>query len=90
MLQSRPDDFVIGTGESHSVQEMVALAFENVGLDWQRHVLIDSRYFRPTEVDELRADSAKARGRFGDGDWNANDFRVIVKSMVLEEADALR
>ncbi len=53
MQQPKPEDYVIATGEAHSVQEFVELAFNHAGLDWERHVEIDPRYFRPTEVDLL-------------------------------------
>lgn len=75
MLQgTHPDDYVVGTGESHSVREFVERSFEYLGLSWSKYVRTDERYFRPTEVQELRADSAKAsrdlnwkpRIRFGD------------------------
>jgi GDPmannose 4,6-dehydratase len=61
LQQDAPDDYVIGTGESHSVREFAEAAFTHVGLDWRDHVVIDERYLRPAEVDELRADASKAR-----------------------------
>lgn len=62
MLQlKKPDDFVIATGETHSVQEFVELAFSLVGLNWKKYVKIDPRYFRPTEVDALKGDYSKAK-----------------------------
>jgi GDPmannose 4,6-dehydratase len=61
LQQDEADDYVIGTGESHSVQEFVELAFAYAGLDWQDYVKIDPKYFRPTEVDSLRAAITKAR-----------------------------
>ena len=84
MLQhEQPDDFVIATGEMHSVREFVELAFSLVGLDWQRYVEIDPRYFRPTEVDELCGDASKARTVLG---WaSKTSFAEIVRSML--EAD---
>lgn len=67
MLQcEQPDDYVIATGEAHSVREFVTEAFRIVGLDWQRYVRIDHRYFRPTEVEHLLGDASKARERL---DW---------------------
>ena len=61
MLQKeRPDDYVLGTGESHTIREFVTEAFEYVGLDWRKHVFIDDRYKRPAEVDFLLADPKKA------------------------------
>jgi GDPmannose 4,6-dehydratase len=84
MLQhDQPDDFVIATGEMHSVREFVELAFASVGLDWQRYVEIDPRYFRPTEVDELCGDGSKARTALG---WEPKvRFGEIVTRML--EAD---
>src|SRR5690349_5180570 len=60
LQQDRPDDYVIGTGEAHSVREFVEIAFAHVGLDWRQYVEIDSSYFRPAEVHFLPADAAKA------------------------------
>jgi GDPmannose 4,6-dehydratase len=84
MLQlDEPDDFVIATGESHSVREFVELAFGQVGLDWQKHVEIDPAYFRPAEVDFLLGDATKAREKLG---WEpATSFPELVRIMV--EAD---
>jgi GDPmannose 4,6-dehydratase len=61
LQQDEPGDFVIGTGEGHTVREFLAEAFGYVGLDWNEYVEIDPRYFRPSEVDSLRADAAKAK-----------------------------
>jgi GDPmannose 4,6-dehydratase len=86
LQQSRPEDFVIGTGESHSVEEFVDEAFSYVGLDWREHVKIDPKYFRPTEVESLRADPDKARKRL---DWEPTiTFRDLVRLMV--DADMRR
>jgi GDPmannose 4,6-dehydratase len=60
LQQDAPDDYVIATGEMHTVRELVEEAFSLAGLDWQDHVRIDERYFRPTEVDELCGDASKA------------------------------
>jgi len=66
MIQNdKPEDIVIGTGKNHTVKEFVKEAFEYVGLDWEKYVEIDPRYFRPTEVDELNADSSKSKKIFG-------------------------
>ena len=66
MLQAdEPEDFVIATGETHSVREFAEAAFEHAGLDWEPHVEIDPRYFRPSEVDELLGDASKAADRLG-------------------------
>jgi len=81
MLQQRePIDFVIGTGETHTVREFVELAFSQVGLDWQRYVVTDPRLVRPAEVDLLIADPRKAREELG---WEPKvGFRELVKMMV--------
>lgn len=81
MLQNdKPEDFVIGTGEVHTVKEFVEEAFSYVGLDWEKYVKIDSRYFRPTEVKELIADSTKAREKL---EWHHKiKFKELVKIMM--------
>lgn len=62
MLQAdRPDDYVLATGTTYSVKDFVAMAFAHIGLDWERHVRLDSRYLRPTEVDNLVGDASKAQ-----------------------------
>src|SRR5215471_16988599 len=65
LQQSEPDDYVIATGEAHSVRELVELAFAAARLDWRHHVEVDQWYFRPTEVDALRGDSTRARRILG-------------------------
>ncbi len=65
LQQDKPDDYVIATGETHSVREFCEVAFAHVGLDWQKHVVVDPRYFRPTEVDLLLGDSTKAKTKLG-------------------------
>jgi GDPmannose 4,6-dehydratase len=85
LQQEQPDDYVVATGESHSVREFVELAFAEAGLDWTRHVEIDTRYFRPTEVDALRGDATKARRRLG---WVPRvGFKELVKMMVAHDLD---
>ncbi len=77
---NKPEDFVLGTGESHSVKEFVKEAFSYAGLDWEKYVKIDPRYFRPTEVEELIADSTKAKENLG---WQPKiRFKELVKIMV--------
>ena len=84
MQQNEPDDYVIGTGTSHSVREFVEVAFLYAGLgDWKQYVEIDPRYYRPTEVENLIADPRKAKVKLG---WEAKtNFNDLVKIMV--EAD---
>jgi GDPmannose 4,6-dehydratase len=88
MLQrDEPDDYVVGTGQSHSVREFVDAAFEYAGLDPEDHVVIDQKYFRPTEVDSLIADSSKARFHLG---WKPKTkFKDLVKIMVDADMKAL-
>jgi GDPmannose 4,6-dehydratase len=88
MLQAdAPDDYVIATGETHSVREFLELAFSHAGLDWQTHVEIDPRYFRPSEVDVLQGDSTKARERLG---WAPKvGFEELVTLMVDADVTAL-
>jgi GDPmannose 4,6-dehydratase len=83
MLQKdTPDDYVIATGEMHSVREFAAEVFSYLGLDWEKHVKVDPRYFRPAEVDELCGDSSKARAQLG---WRPN---ITFKELVRIMADA--
>jgi GDPmannose 4,6-dehydratase len=83
LQQPKPDDYVIATGESHSVRELLDLAFAEVGLDWKPYVEIDSRYLRPTEVDALRGDASKAREMLG---WRPRvSFADLVKMMVAHD-----
>jgi GDPmannose 4,6-dehydratase len=81
------DDFVIGTGADYSVEQFVSLAFSLAGLDWNDHVRIDQRYFRPSEVDALRADASKARDLLG---WQpTTSFEDLVREMVEAELEAV-
>jgi GDPmannose 4,6-dehydratase len=88
LQQDQPDDYVIATGESHSVRELVQTAFAEVGLDWQSYVEIDNRYMRPTEVDALHGDASRARSRLG---WTPRvGFRALVKMMVEHDLGLAR
>ncbi len=88
LQQDEPDDYVIATGESHSVREFLELAFEMLGLDWRRHVEIDPRYFRPTEVDYLLGDASKAREKLG---WRPRvSFEELVRMMVEHDLELAR
>ena len=80
LQQDEPDDYVIATGETHSVREFLELTFEHLDLQVEKHVEVDSRYFRPSEVDLLLGDAGKARERLG---WRAGtSFPELVKLMV--------
>ena len=88
MQQPEPDDYVLATGETHSVREFVELAFEYAGLDWKKHVEIDPRYFRPAEVDLLLGDAAKARTKLG---WQPKvTFKELVRMMVDADIELVR
>jgi GDPmannose 4,6-dehydratase len=88
LQQDAPDDYVIATGVSHSVQDLVQVAFAHAGLDWQEHVVLDPRFLRPAEVDHLIGTPAKARAALG---WEpAVDFAALVKMMVDEDLARLQ
>jgi GDPmannose 4,6-dehydratase len=80
LQQNRPDDYVIATGVSHSVRNLVEIAFSHAGLDWQKHVKIDPALLRPAEVDHLLGDPSKARAELG---WTPSiNFKQLVEMMV--------
>jgi GDPmannose 4,6-dehydratase len=86
LQQDRADDYVIATGVSHSVRELVEVAFARAGLDWQKHVRVDPALLRPAEVEHLLGDASKARAQLG---WTpAVNFRQLVEMMV--DADLAR
>jgi GDPmannose 4,6-dehydratase len=86
LQQQEPDDYVVATGESHSVQELVEIAFEHVGLEWKSYVRQDPKMLRPAEVDHLVGDAAKARKNLS---WKPDvDFKGLVTMMV--DADVRR
>ncbi len=91
LQQDEPDDYVVGTGETHSIQEMCAVAFDHVGLDWQEFVGKDPRFLRPAEVNLLIADNSKAKEKLG---WMPTvDFPGLIKMMVdsdLKQESAVR
>jgi GDPmannose 4,6-dehydratase len=85
LQQERPDDYVIATGETHTVQELVEVAFECAGLDWKKHVVQDPALVRPAEVDLLIGDASKARERLG---WRPRvGFRELVRRMVQADLE---
>jgi len=86
LQQDEPDDYVIATGVSHSVRQLIEIAFAHVGLDWQKHVRVDPALLRPAEVEHLRGDSSKARRALG---WSPHvSFEQLVEMMV--DADLAR
>lgn len=86
LQQDKPDDYVIATGETHSVREFVEEAFRLVGLDWKKYIKIDPRYFRPTEVELLKGDASKARRKLG---WKPKvTFKELVRIMVTADLAA--
>ncbi len=88
LQQPRPDDYVIATGEAHTVREFCQHAFAHVGLDWEKHVEVDPKFLRPTEVDVLLGDASKAKKQLG---WEATTkFADLVKLMVDADLELLR
>lgn len=87
LQQPAPGDYVVGTGETHSVRELVDVAFAHVGLEWERHVAIDERFIRPAEVETLQADPSKARRVLG---WTPKvSFEELVRMMVDADLERL-
>ncbi len=87
LQQDAPDDYVVGTGEMHSVREFVEIAFDHVGLDWQEYVVVDPKFYRPAEVDQLLANPTKAREKLG---WVPKvTFEELVREMVDKDLDGL-
>jgi GDPmannose 4,6-dehydratase len=88
MQADEPEDFVIATGETHSVREFLDEAFGLLDIDWQKHVDIDPRYYRPTEVDLLLGDASKAREKLG---WEPKvSFKELVRLMVEHDMEMAR
>ena len=85
LQQEKPDDFVIATGETHSVREFAEKVFAKLGLDYNKHVMVDQRYFRPTEVDVLLGDSAKAKKILG---WQPKiSFENLIDMMIAADLE---
>jgi GDPmannose 4,6-dehydratase len=89
MLQrDEPDDFVVATGQTHSVRELCEIAFSRAGLDWQEHVVVDERFMRPAEVDLLVGDASRARAELG---WEPTvSFPELVAMMVDADLELVR
>src|SRR5262249_18847565 len=88
LQQSEPHDFVVGTGVANSVGELVRIAFQSAGLDWESFVKTDSRFMRPAEVDHLLADATQARQKLG---WRPKmSFREMIHMMVEHDLHRLK
>jgi GDPmannose 4,6-dehydratase len=88
LQQDEPDDYVVGTGRTHSVRELCELAFDYVGLDWRDHVVANPRFLRPADVDFLVADATKARTKLG---WEPTvTFEELIQMMVDADLEALK
>lgn len=88
LQQEKPDDYVLATGETHSVRDMLDIAFSHAGLDWKKYVEIDPAYFRPAEVDLLLGDPSKARKVLG---WTPRvGFRELITMMVDADLELVR
>ena len=87
LQQPSADDYVIATGVSHSVRDLVEVAFKHVGLDWKKYVKTDPKFFRPAEVDHLIGDPSKAKRVLG---WEQKvDFKQLVEMMVDADLERL-
>ncbi len=88
LQQKEPDDYVIATGETHSVREFIEMAFSYVGLNWKNFVVIDEKLYRPAEVYELRGDYSKAKRNLG---WQPKvSFEELVKMMVDADLNLIK
>ncbi len=88
LQQDKPDDYVLATGETHSVRELCDIAFKRVGLNWQDHIVIDPRHYRPAEVDLLIGDASKAKHVLG---WSPNiGFQQLIEMMVDYDLQTLQ
>ena len=87
LQQDKPDDYVVATGQSHSVRDLVAQAFSVLDLDWQDYVEVDEQFFRPAEIFELRGDASKAKQKLG---WSPTvSFEEMIKIMVEHDYNRL-
>jgi GDPmannose 4,6-dehydratase len=87
LQQDEPDDYVVATGETHSVRELCQVAFDCVGLAWEDYVVVDQKFYRPAEVDLLIGDASKAHAKLG---WEPNvSFKELVELMVEADLAAL-
>jgi GDPmannose 4,6-dehydratase len=88
LQQDEPDDYVLATGETHSIRELLDVAFSHAELDWKKYVEIDPRYFRPAEVDLLLGDPSKAQEKLG---WRPRvGFQELIKMMVDSDIELVK
>ena len=88
LQQDKPDDYVVATGQTHSVREFAEVAFNSVGLNWQDHVVVDDTFYRPAEVNYLLGDYAKAKQKLG---WVPKiGFKALVEMMVKADLDRVK
>jgi len=88
LQQQEADDFVLATGQTHSIRELLEVAFGALGLDWERHVEIDPKLIRPAEVDTLCGDASKARKKLG---WTPEvSFEELIRMMALADLDLVQ
>jgi GDPmannose 4,6-dehydratase len=88
LQQPEPDDYVVATGETHSVKEFLELTFDHAGLDWKKHVEIDPQFYRPAEVDQLVGDASKAHKKLG---WKPKTkFADLARLMVEADIQLLK
>ena len=88
LQQDQPADYVVGTGETHSVRKLAQLAFDYLGLDWEQHVVVDPQFYRPAEVDVLVSDPSRARDELG---WKPEvTFEELIQMMVEADLAQLR
>jgi GDPmannose 4,6-dehydratase len=87
LQQDEPDDYVVATGETHSVRELCQVAFDCAGLNWEDYVVIDEKFYRPAEVDLLIGDASKAHAKLG---WEPSvSFKELIELMVEADLAAL-
>lgn len=88
LQQDKPEDYVIATGETHSVKELIELAFSYAGMEWKEHVIADEKFYRPAEIHELKGDFSKARKNFG---WEPTvSFKELIEMMLDTDLKLLK
>jgi GDPmannose 4,6-dehydratase len=88
LQQPKPDDYVVATGETHTIRDLLDVAFGEVNVDWKKYVTVDPKYYRPTEIDILQGDATKARRVLG---WYPKySFRCLIEDMVAADLHVAR